>query len=185
MARRHANNAKFLREQVISHLQQLGCIIMSGRGVVVKRTALCAAAAQTHQAVCKRPHNASFESLRDWNETMLVNKDLTNEIKIYLLSIGNEISGEKLRDFINSDDIMSRHGIDRKISMQTAQGYLKALGYRYGAPKKGQYVDGHEREDVIFYQEQVFLPQWRNIEHLMFSWDEDNLPEFGPRLWGH
>ena len=50
----------------------------------------------------------------DWNETMLINEDLTNEISIYLLSISNEISGEKLRDFINSDDIMSRHGIDQK-----------------------------------------------------------------------
>jgi hypothetical protein len=48
----------------------------------------------------------------DWNKTMLVNEDLTNEISIYLLSIGNEISGEKLCDFINSDDIMSWHGID-------------------------------------------------------------------------
>jgi hypothetical protein len=96
----------------------------------------------------------------DWNETMLVNEDLTNEISIYLLSISNEISGKKLCDFINSDDIMSWHGIDRKITIQTAQHYLKALGYQYGAPKKGQYADGHEHKDVVFYQDQVFLPQW-------------------------
>ena len=107
----------------------------------------------------------------DWNETMLVNEDLTNEINIYLLSIGNEISGEKLRDFVNSDDVRSWHGIDRKISMRTAQRYLKVLGYRYGAPKKDQYVDGHECEDVVFYQEQVFLPQWQNICRLCFSDD--------------
>lgn len=64
MAKRHANDAKFLCEQSILHLQQLGCIIMSGHSVVVKRTALCMAAAQTHQAVYKRLHNASFESLQ-------------------------------------------------------------------------------------------------------------------------
>jgi hypothetical protein len=51
--------------------------------------------------------------------------------------------------------------------------------------KKGQYVNGHEREDVVFYREQVFLPQWQKVKHLMFSWDEDNLLKFGPRPWGH
>jgi hypothetical protein len=62
-----------------------------------------------------------------WNEMMLVNEDLTNEIKIYLLSIGNDISGEKLRDFINTDDIQSQHVIDHKITIRTAQRYLNAL----------------------------------------------------------
>jgi hypothetical protein len=61
---------------------------------------------------------------------------------------------------------------------------LKALGYRYGAPKKGQYVDGHKRKDVVLYREQIFLPQWQNIEHLMVNWGGESLPEFGPRLPG-
>jgi hypothetical protein len=37
---------------------------------------------------------------------------------------------------------------------------------------------------VVFYWDQVFLPQWQNIEDLMFNWDEDNLPELGPRPAG-
>ena len=51
---------------------------------------------------------------RDWNKTMLVNEDLTNKINIYLLSIGNEISGEKLRDFINSDNVRSHMALMKK-----------------------------------------------------------------------
>ena len=127
----------------------------------------------------------SLNLYRDWNQTMLINKDLTNEISIYLLSIGNEISGEKLCNFINSEDVRSRHRIDYKITIWTAQHYLKALGYQYWAPTKGQYADGHKHKDIVFYQEQIFLPQWRNIEQLMYNWDEDNLPELRPRPPGH
>jgi hypothetical protein len=65
----------------------------------------------------------------DWNKAMLVNEDLTNEICIYLLLIGNEISGKKLHDFVNSDDVRSWHGIGRNISTWMAQHYLKVLGY--------------------------------------------------------
>ena len=65
-----------------------------------------------------------------WNKTLLIDEDLANEINIYLQSIGPEISGKKIMDFINDDlDLRSRHGIDKKISLKTAQRYLNALGY--------------------------------------------------------
>ena len=51
--------------------------------------------------------------------------------------------------------------------------------------KKGQYVDGHEHKDVVFYQNQVFLPQWKSIKYLIFNWDGDSMLEFGPRPEGH
>jgi hypothetical protein len=121
----------------------------------------------------------------NWNESLLLDEDVANEINIYLQSIGPEISGKKLMDFINDDEALrSRHGIDKKISLRTAQRYLNALGYRYKAPAKGQYVDGHEREDVVFYRDQVFLPQWRRISERMFNWAEGDLPEFGPPVSG-
>jgi len=37
---------------------------------------------------------------------------------------------------------------------------------------KGQYADGHEQEDVVFYRENVFLPQWHLIQERMATWDE-------------
>ena len=50
--------------------------------------------------------------------------------------------------------------------------------------KKGQYADGHEREDVVLYQEQVFLPQWTKIAQRMTQWSKENLLEFGPKMPG-
>ena len=37
------------------------------------------------------------------------------------------------------------------IHFNTAKNYLKELGYTYAKVKKGIYIDGHEREDVVAY----------------------------------
>lgn len=65
-----------------------------------------------------------------------------------------------------------------------AQRYLNALGYQYKVALKGQYADGHEREDVVFYCDQIFLPQWRRISERMVNW-ADGLPEYRPPIPGH
>ncbi|PPQ84265.1 hypothetical protein CVT25_013164 [Psilocybe cyanescens] len=54
--------------------------------------------------------------------------------------------------------------IKKKISHKTACCYLNSLGYHYKATPKDQYADGHERDDVVFYQKNVFLPQWHHIQ---------------------
>lgn len=120
----------------------------------------------------------------DWNQSMLLDEGLVNEIQIYLQSIGPEISGQKLMEFLADEDLRSRHGIEKPIKLRTAQRYLNALGYRYKTAPKGQYTDGHERADVVFYRNQIFLPQWRKISDRMTSWAEGNLPEYGPPVHG-
>lgn len=37
------------------------------------------------------------------------------------------------------------------------------MGYRWGREKNGQYVDGHEQDDVIAYQQTVFLLLWAEL----------------------
>ncbi len=65
----------------------------------------------------------------DWNESMLVDENLRNEISIYLLSIGNEISAKKLMDFLCQAEIKEKYGIEKNISLRTARRYLNSLGY--------------------------------------------------------
>jgi hypothetical protein len=86
---------------------------------------------------------------RDWNKSLLVNKNLCNEISIYLMSIGNEISAKRLMEFLHKPDIKEKYGIEKNISLWTACQYLNTLGYQYRAMLKGQYVNGHEHEDVV------------------------------------
>ena len=88
-------------------------------------------------------------------------------------------------EFINSEETQSKHGIGKQISERTARRYLNHLGYQWSTPKKGQYADGHEREDVVKYRSEVFLPKWHEIEKQMANWTQDNIQEFGPNLPGH
>ena len=44
---------------------------------------------------------------------------------------------------------------------------------------KGQYVDGHERKDVVLYQKKVFLPKWKKFMNQMATWDKE-LNEYLP-----
>ena len=37
----------------------------------------------------------------------------------------------------------------------------------------GQYVDGHEREDVVTYCKKMFLPIWKKFMDWMSAWDKD------------
>ena len=46
------------------------------------------------------------------------------------------------------------------IGLQTAQRWLGKMELVHWLDKNG-YVDGHEREDVVAYQQNVFLPKWQ------------------------
>jgi hypothetical protein len=39
--------------------------------------------------------------------------------------------------------------------------------------KKGVYIDGHEKEEVVIYRETVFLPRWKELERHMVIFHED------------
>ena len=58
------------------------------------------------------------------------------------------------------------------ISTQTAARWLAKLGWVYDGDKKG-YVDGHEREDVVAYRNNVFLPKMRTFEPELSEFDDN------------
>ena len=109
----------------------------------------------------------------DWNKSLLVNKNIVNEISIYLLSLGKEITAKKLMNFLQQADIKEKYGIKHDISHKMACWYLQALGYHYQSTPKGQYVDGHKREDVVTYCERVFLLKWKKFMDWIAAWDKD------------
>ena len=43
-------------------------------------------------------------------------------------------------------------GFPRQISIETARRWLHQLGFEYLSPKKGSFVDRHERDDVVEYR---------------------------------
>lgn len=99
----------------------------------------------------------------DWNESLLVDEDLASNINLYLQELGNNIMAQKVMEFLTQLEVKEKHGITKSISERTAYHYLNTLGYQWKSPKKGQYADGHERADVVWYHDHKFLPQWRDI----------------------
>ena len=55
-------------------------------------------------------------------------------------------------------------GFPRQISIETARRWLHQLGFEYLSPKKGSFVDGHERDDVVEYRKNF----WRRMVTLGF-----------------
>jgi hypothetical protein len=47
------------------------------------------------------------------------------------------------------------------------------LGYDWKEVRKGLYKDGHEREDVVDYQQNTFLPQLEALKPRLLEWDEN------------
>jgi hypothetical protein len=92
-----------------------------------------------------------------------MDEDLLMDINLYLQELGKEISAQKVVEFLAHPDIKEKHGITKNISQSTARHYLKTLGYCFMVPRKGQYADGHEQEDAMWYCNHRFLPAWHEI----------------------
>ncbi|KAJ7229461.1 hypothetical protein C8J57DRAFT_1092564, partial [Mycena rebaudengoi] len=88
-----------------------------------------------------------------WTQSMLADEDLANNIRDHLQELGKFITAEKLVEYLSREDVM-----------RTARRYLNELGYRFKSEKKGQYSDGHERDDVVYYRDQVYLPTLKGFQ---------------------
>jgi hypothetical protein len=60
-----------------------------------------------------------------------------------------------------------------RIRARTARRWLEKLGFKYGTVRKGVYIDGHERPDVVSYRKDVFIPKWKEIERRLVIFKED------------
>ena len=54
----------------------------------------------------------------------------------------------KLRKYVN-EHLLPEHGLEGMICERTAARWLNKLGFRICHVRKGVYVDGHEREEVV------------------------------------
>lgn len=87
---------------------------------------------------------------RHGHHTLLDNESVLHNVRIYLASQG--LGTVTPRDFCHHVNtvLLPALGINATISESTAQRWLKfKLGYQSKEAKKGLYVDGHERPDVI------------------------------------
>jgi hypothetical protein len=94
-----------------------------------------------------------------FNTNALLDEDLSQWIHLHLQTLGPHFAAKDVVDFTTQDEMQGCMGMHKKqVSLKMAQRWLSKT-HRYGYTGKGMYVDGHEREDVVKYQEE-FVARW-------------------------
>lgn len=102
---------------------------------------------------------------------------------MHLQSIGKYVTANHIVCYLNEPDVQKRWKIKKTISLATAQRWMHRMGYRWTNQPSGQFVDGHERADVVAYRQNVFLPEMAAIDSNIRSWKNGLEEEFKP--WPH
>ena len=108
-----------------------------------------------------------------WALCPLDDEDLKAELQLHLQSIGKYVRAQDICDYFRDESIRERWDLEKPVSLATAKRWIKQLGYRWLKKFRGQYDDGHERDDVVQYRQEIFLPAWKKIANRMRSWDGD------------
>ena len=101
-------------------------------------------------------------------------EELKQELNLHLQSKGLYMCAEDIKEFLNDPEIQEKYGFNRNICLATAKRWMKKLGYRWVRRYRGQYADGHEREDIIGARKE-FIRQWYEFVPRMRVWTGDDL----------
>jgi hypothetical protein len=100
-------------------------------------------------------------------------KYFTLEINAYSLARAVGIYLDSQRAAVAVEKVLSFGPGGNRIRARTARRWLKNLGLDHGRYSKGVYVDGHERQDVVEYRQQIFLPLWNSLKRRFVIFQED------------
>lgn len=121
-----------------------------------------------------------LRSVRSLLSDELVKKQVVD----YLQSLQTgKVTPKKLQVAVNTE-ILPKLGITPKkpIGTRTACCWLIKFGWRYTQVKKGVYMDGHERADVVNYRQETFLPLMAKFEARMVHYEGPELRHVAPTL---
>ncbi|KAF9225594.1 hypothetical protein BS17DRAFT_660382, partial [Gyrodon lividus] len=93
-----------------------------------------------------------------WTKSQIANEDLKEEILTHLQSLGKYVTATAVIDYLKCSDVMQHYQLTKSILIVMAEHWMKACGFHWTVGRGGQYVDGHEHEDLVFYQQHIFLP---------------------------
>ena len=97
-----------------------------------------------------------------WSKSVIdEHPEIAQELHAHLQGIGKFVKAMDLVDFMDTPKMWLHSGVKKKrLDISTAQRWMWNLDSHWiYSELKGQYVDGHKREDVVKYQNEVFLPR--------------------------
>jgi hypothetical protein len=112
-------------------------------------------------------------------ESILEHEDIAQENLLHLQSIGKHVCAQDLVTYFDRPDIKQRLKLKDTISLATVQRWIEKLNFRLGKMPRGQYIDGHERPDVVKERQEKFIPAMAKLLPFMRVWEDNqgNLPD--------
>jgi len=110
-----------------------------------------------------------------YHSSILEDEDFRRDIQLHLTEIAKKgyIRAQDIVDYVATREVQARLGTRaRGIHVRTARRWLHKLNWRYRQKKKGMYIDGHEREDVMEYR-RGFVERWKEYEKRFVIYDND------------
>ncbi|KAH7905399.1 hypothetical protein BJ138DRAFT_1106018 [Hygrophoropsis aurantiaca] len=105
---------------------------------------------------------------------------VATDIALHLQSVGKYVRSLDIIHYLEQPGVKLRLKIKKTPHLSTAKKWMTKMGYRWTKNPAGQYVDGHEREDVVWYRQTVFLPAWQMLEDRTRKWLADNTEVLEP-----
>ncbi|KAF4621818.1 hypothetical protein D9613_012166 [Agrocybe pediades] len=116
--------------------------------------------------------------------SLLNDERIAQAVRRYLtVTALGEITTLELQKTVNTI-IIPAIGLDlggKSISERCARRWLHKLGYSMTEVKKGVYIDGHERQDVVDYRKD-FLKEVKELERLRYTFNQETLEPVAPKL---
>jgi hypothetical protein len=94
---------------------------------------------------------------------MLHKGDLAAELHLHLLGVGKHVRAQHILDYLEKPEVCEKYGLTRNIKLETARNWMAMMEFRWSKAKQGQFIDGHERKDVLTYKHTVYLPAMRKL----------------------
>lgn len=100
-------------------------------------------------------------------------EDIESDANMHMQSLGKYVSAMDLVRYFQRDDIRQHYGFT--ISLATARRWMKRMGMRWTKTPTGQYVDGHERPDVVNYRQNTYIPRRLSSDFPSRTWSEETI----------
>lgn len=98
-------------------------------------------------------HVLPFSPMGQWTQSLLEKPDLKDAICQHLQAVGKYIRAMDIVEFMANPEVLLEYSLKKPIGLSTAQTWMHALDYRWTKAPSGQYIDGHERADVVDYRD--------------------------------
>ena len=86
-----------------------------------------------------------------WNVSLLEDEDLAQEIHLHLQGIGKYVKAMDIVHYLDTPEMKACLSLKKTISLKTAQRWMQIMDYHWTKNPQGQFVDGHEQEDIVLY----------------------------------